>query len=47
MQDKNLVIVVDDDLGMLKAVQRLLRAHAFEPILFSSARLRADYLHHR
>ena len=26
---KNLVLVVDDDPGMLKAVQRLLRAHAF------------------
>jgi FixJ family two-component response regulator len=38
MQDNNLVLVVDDDPGMLKAVQRLLRAHAYEPILFSSAR---------
>src|SRR6478735_12421800 len=34
---KNLVLVVDDDPGMLKAVQRLLRQHAYEPILFSSA----------
>ena len=37
MQDRNLVLVVDDDPGMLKGVQRLLRAHAYEPILFSSA----------
>jgi len=36
-KDQNLVLVVDDDPGMLKAVQRLLRQHAFEPILFSSA----------
>jgi CheY-like chemotaxis protein len=31
------VIVVDDDPGVLKAVQRLLRQHNYEPILFSSA----------
>ena len=37
MQDRNLVLVVDDDPGMLKGVQRLLRQHAYEPILFSSA----------
>jgi FixJ family two-component response regulator len=37
MQDNKLVLVVDDDPGMLKAVQRLLRAHAYEPIVFSSA----------
>jgi len=30
-------LVVDDDMGVLKGVQRLLRAHAYEPILFSSA----------
>jgi FixJ family two-component response regulator len=34
---RNLVLVVDDDPGMLKGVQRLLRQHAYEPILFSSA----------
>jgi FixJ family two-component response regulator len=33
----NLVLVVDDDPGLLKAVQRLLRQHAYEPILFLSA----------
>ena len=37
VQDRNLVLVVDDDPGMLKAVQRLLRQHAYEPIVFSSA----------
>jgi FixJ family two-component response regulator len=36
-KDRNLVLVVDDDPGMLKAVQRLLRQHAYEPIVFSSA----------
>jgi FixJ family two-component response regulator len=36
-KDRNLVLVVDDDPGMLKSVQRLLRQHAYEPILFSSA----------
>lgn len=36
LQDRNLVLVVDDDPGMLKAVQRLLRQHAYEPMLFSS-----------
>ena len=35
--DRNIVLVVDDDMGVLKGVQRLLRAHAYEPILFSSA----------
>ena len=37
MPHRNLILVVDDDLGMLKGVQRLLRQHAYEPILFSSA----------
>jgi FixJ family two-component response regulator len=36
--DSNIVLVVDDDLGMLKSVQRLLRLHAYEPVLFSSAK---------
>jgi FixJ family two-component response regulator len=31
------VIVVDDDPGMLRALQRLLRQYDYEPILFSSA----------
>ena len=37
MRANNIVLVVDDDPGMLKAVQRLLRQHAYEPIVFSSA----------
>jgi FixJ family two-component response regulator len=37
LQDRNLVLVVDDDLRILQGVQRLLRLHAYEPILFSSA----------
>ena len=37
MQDQNLVLVVDDDPGMLKGIQRLLRQHAYEPVPFSSA----------
>ena len=37
MPNRNLVVVVDDDPGMLKCVQWLLRHHAYEPILFSSA----------
>jgi FixJ family two-component response regulator len=32
----NLVLVVDDDPQMRKGIQRLLRQHAYEPILFSS-----------
>ena len=38
MQNRNRVLVVDDDPGMLKGLQRLLRQHAYEPILFSSAK---------
>ena len=37
MPNRNLVLVVDDDPGMLRGVERLLRQHAYEPILFSSA----------
>ena len=37
MPVRNFVLVVDDDPEMLKGVQRLLRQHAYEPILFSSA----------
>jgi FixJ family two-component response regulator len=35
--DRNLVLVVDDDPGILEGLQRLLQLHAYEPILFSSA----------
>ena len=37
MPNRNLVLVVDDDPAMLRGVERLLRQHAYEPILFSSA----------
>ena len=36
-KDRNLVLVVDDDSGMLRGVQRLLRQHVYEPVVFSSA----------
>jgi FixJ family two-component response regulator len=42
-KDSTIVLVVDDDQGMLKAVQRLLRLHAYEPILFSSAEQFKNY----
>jgi FixJ family two-component response regulator len=35
---RNLVLVVDDDPSILKSVERLLRRHDYEPILFSSAK---------
>ena len=37
MKNRNIVLVVDDDPGMLEGLQRLLWLHAYEPILFSSA----------
>jgi FixJ family two-component response regulator len=43
VQDRNLVLVVDDDPAILKGVQRLLRQHAYEPILFSSAEAFKDH----
>jgi FixJ family two-component response regulator len=36
-KNRNHVLVVDNDLGMLKAIKRLLQQHDYEPILFSSA----------
>ena len=42
-KDRNIVLVVDDDPSMLKCVQRLLRLHAYEPILFSSAEAFKNY----
>src|SRR6476620_611908 len=36
-KNRKLVLVVDDDPGMLKSVQRVLRQHAYEQIVFSSA----------
>jgi FixJ family two-component response regulator len=37
LQDRNLVLVVDDDPGILEGLQRLLQLHAYKSILFSSA----------
>jgi hypothetical protein len=37
LKDPNIVLVVDDDPGILEGLQRLLWLHAYEPILFSSA----------
>src|SRR3954467_970273 len=42
-KDRNLVVVVDDDPGMLNSVQRLLQRHEYEPILFSSAEAFKNY----
>ena len=38
MPNQKLVLVVDDDPGMRKGIRRLLRQHAYEPVLFSSAK---------
>ena len=37
LQDRNLVLVVDDDLGNTEGSRATAPAHAYEPILFSSA----------
>jgi FixJ family two-component response regulator len=36
-KDRNLVLVVDDDLGMLRGIKRLLRQFAYDALLFPSA----------
>ena len=46
MPHRNLVLVVDDDLQILRALQRLLRQHAYEPVLFSSAEAFRNYADH-
>jgi len=38
LQDRNRVLVVDDNSGIREGLERLLRAHAYVPILFSSAK---------
>ena len=43
LKDRNLVLVVDDDPGMLRSVQRLLRLHGYEPIPFPSAQAFKSY----
>ena len=37
MPHRNLVFVVDDDPGMLRAVKRLLRVQGYDSVLFASA----------
>ena len=37
MPNRNLVLVVDDDPGMLRAVKRLLRQFGYDSLLFKSA----------
>ena len=37
MPNRNLVLVVDDDPGMLKGIKRLLRQFAYDALLFPSA----------
>lgn len=38
MTKRNVVLVVDDDPGILMSVKRLLRANGYESLLFSTAR---------
>ena len=37
MSERKLVFVVDDDLGILRSVQRLLREHGYDSVSFPSA----------
>jgi FixJ family two-component response regulator len=37
LPNRNLVFVVDDDLGMLRGVKRLLREYGYDSVLFASA----------
>jgi FixJ family two-component response regulator len=37
LQKRKLIYVVDDDPGMLKGMQRLLREHGYDSLLFASA----------
>jgi FixJ family two-component response regulator len=37
LPDRELVIVVDDDLGMLRSLARVLKQHGYDTILFASA----------
>src|SRR5258708_33575207 len=43
LPNRNLVFVVDDDPGMLKAVKRLLREHGYDSVLFPSAEAFRNY----
>ena len=37
LPNRNLVLVVDDDRGILRSMKRLLRQHGYDTLLFSSA----------
>ena len=37
LPNRNLVLVVDDDRGILRGMKRLLRQHGYDSVLFSSA----------
>ena len=43
MSNRNLVFVVDDDPGTLRGINRLLRQHGYDSILFSSAEAFRDH----
>ena len=43
LRNRNVVLVVDDDPGMLKGIKRLLREHGYDCILFPSAEALQDY----
>ena len=43
LQDRNIVLVVDDDPGMLSGLEWLLWQHAYVPVLLSSAAAFKDY----
>jgi FixJ family two-component response regulator len=45
LPDQKAVFVVDDDRSILTSVKRLLRAHGYESLLFSSAKEFADHDH--
>jgi FixJ family two-component response regulator len=43
LQGWNLVLVVDDDPGILDGLERVLGLHGYEPVLFSSAKTFRNY----
>ena len=43
MSSRKLILVVDDDLGTLRGLRRLLSAHGYDSILFQSAEAFADH----
>jgi FixJ family two-component response regulator len=43
LSNRNLVFVVDDDPGTLRGINRLLRQHGYDSILFSSAEAFRDH----